>query len=95
MPDQFEHCAERRYFTELHYLALVCDSDILERRLRTRPAWRQAGTAAFVDRMIEFNDYLRDTAGTSTPSMAIVDTTHRSIDESTAMVMEWVRRWLP
>jgi hypothetical protein len=95
MPDQFEQCAERRYFTELHYLALVCDSDILARRLRTRPAWRQAGTTAFIDRMIKFNHYLQYTAGTSMPPMAVIDTSCVSIDECTAMVIEWVRQRLP
>src|SRR5947208_8551387 len=39
-PTQFEQCLERRYFSELHYLALICDDQILASRLRNRPTWR-------------------------------------------------------
>src|SRR5258708_36143273 len=28
-PTQFEQCIERRYFSQLHYLALICDDQIL------------------------------------------------------------------
>ena len=30
-PTQFEQCIERRYFSQLHYLALICDDQILHR----------------------------------------------------------------
>lgn len=39
-PEQFESCPERRYFSELHYLALVCDEAVLASRLTARPGWR-------------------------------------------------------
>jgi hypothetical protein len=94
LPDQFERCAERRYFTELHYLALVCEGDILARRLRTRPGWRQSGTRAFLDNMLAFNAYLRANAGMLTPPMATVDTSHASSDESAATVIEWIKQRL-
>jgi AAA domain len=41
LPDQFETCPERPYFSTLHYLALVSDEATLKERLRQRPAWRQ------------------------------------------------------
>jgi gluconate kinase len=95
LPDQLEPCAGRRYFTDLHFLALVCDSDTLAQRLRARPEWRQSGTAAFIDDMIEFNDYLRATASSASSPMAIMDTSSQSVDETTARVIEWVRKRLP
>ena len=44
VPEQFERCVERRYFSTIHYLALVCTDETLAERLRSRPAWRPAGT---------------------------------------------------
>ena len=34
IPEQFEVCEARKYFTDLHYLALVCDTEALETRMR-------------------------------------------------------------
>ena len=31
IPEQFEICAAREYFTQIHYLAVVCDTPILEK----------------------------------------------------------------
>ncbi len=95
LPQQFEACPERRYFTEIHYLAAVYESDILAQRLRDRPAWRRAGTEVFIDDMLKFNAYLRDHADSFTPSMATLDTGRQAIEESTAAVIAWVRERLP
>jgi hypothetical protein len=40
IPEQFEECPERRYFSTLCYLTLVCDDDLLVERLQRRPEWR-------------------------------------------------------
>jgi len=34
VPDNIERCVERRYFEDVHYLALVCSDDVLAARLR-------------------------------------------------------------
>jgi len=94
LPDQFEDCAERRYFTDLHYLALVCEWDILERRLRSRPGWRQSGSPAFLADMRAFNAYLQANAGLLTPPMTLLDTGTASPDESVAAVIAWVKQRL-
>jgi hypothetical protein len=95
LPRQFEACPERRYFTKIHYLAAVCDNDILAQRLRDRPAWRSSGTTQFIDDMCMFNAYLRDNAGSFTPPMATLDTGCQAIGGSTTAVMAWVRERLP
>lgn len=95
LPDQFESCPERRYFTTIHYLALVCDDETLARRLRTRPAWRGAGTPAFVEEMVGFNRYLKAQATTSTPPMSLLDTTASTVEESTAATIAWIGERLP
>jgi len=63
LPEQFENCPERRYFTHIHYLAVVCDDDTLVQRLRARPAWRGSGTAEFIEDMRGFNAYIKKPRG--------------------------------
>lgn len=94
LPDQFELCLERRYFTELHYLALVCDDDLLGAWLRARPAWRGAGSDAFVDTMTTFNRWIKDNASTTQPPMTLLDTTAISVEQSADHVAAWVRKRL-
>jgi predicted kinase len=94
LPDQFEACPERRYFTQLHYLALVCDDDLLAARLRARPAWRGAGGDAFVDTMTAFNRWIKANAATTQPPMSLLDTTASSVEQSVAHVAAWVRERL-
>jgi len=94
LPDQFESCPERRYFTELHYLALVCDDDPLAARLRARPAWRGAGGDAFVNTMTMFNGWIKANAASTQPPMTLLDTTTIPVEQSVAQVAAWVRERL-
>lgn len=94
LPDQFETCPERRYFTTLHYLALVCDDELLAARLRARPAWRGADGDAFVSDMTAFNGWIKANAANTQPPMSLLDTTAISVEQSVAQVAAWVREWL-
>jgi hypothetical protein len=91
IPGQIEPCPERRYFAEVHYLALVADEAMLAARLRARPAWREAGGDEFVARMTAFNRWLIDHAAATAPPMALLDTSRRTVDESVEDVVNWVR----
>src|SRR5436309_2944538 len=64
IPEQFETCPERRYFSTLHYLALVCEDQLLAERLKQRPAWRYSGSAENIEDMLRFNRWLKDHAST-------------------------------
>jgi gluconate kinase len=94
LPDQFENCPERRYFTTLHYLALVCDNDLLARRLQDRPAWRQSHTAEFVNDMLEFNRWLKEHASITNPPMTLYDTGRHPIPTTIDDVANWIRHLL-
>jgi predicted kinase len=91
VPEQFEACAERRYFSALHYLALVCEDELLEARLRARPTWRHSGTPEVLTEMLSFNRWLRAQAATTTPPMALLDTSHMPVAESVAQTIAWIR----
>lgn len=94
IPEQFETCLERRYFSTLHYLAMVCDDSVLAERLQQRPAWRQSDSAAFVERMLEFNSWLKANAGKTNPPMTLHDTGHRLPAETIEEVAGWIRQRL-
>ncbi len=90
VPAQMELCPERRYLAAIHYLALVCDDDILARRLRARPDWRQSGGAEFSARMTAFNGWLKANASQTAPPMALLDTSHITIQAAAEQVAAWV-----
>ncbi|HLH72484.1 MAG TPA: AAA family ATPase, partial [Chloroflexota bacterium] len=81
IPTQFESSPERRYLSEIHYLALVCDDHELSQRLQKRPPWRGTHTAEVVQRMVDFNRWLREHAASTRPPMALLDTTDASAEE--------------
>jgi broad-specificity NMP kinase len=94
IPEQFESCAERRYFSTLHGLALVCEDEALLERLKQRPAWRKSSSAEALEGMVQFNCWLREHAPTTQPPMTLYDTTNRSIPETVGDIARWIRQRL-
>jgi predicted ABC-type ATPase len=95
LPDQFAACPEHRYFSTLHYLAIVCDDDLLAQRLNQRPAWRNSGTDVANSEMIRFNRWLKENAASTNPPMKLYDSSRPTIQQSVADVARWVRELLP
>ena len=89
IPSQFESRIERRYFSEIHYLALVCDDETLALRLRSRPAWRRTSDDEYIARHVEFNRWLKNNAHTTEPPMTLLDTTEITVDESVEQLLHW------
>lgn len=87
-PPQFEHLPERVLFDEIHYLALVCDHDVLRARLRARPAWR-GWDEPRIEEMLDFAEWVR-TAVTE-PPMTRLDTTTATVTETADVIEAWVR----
>jgi hypothetical protein len=94
VPEQYEACPERRYFTVVHYLALICDDDLLQERLRARPRWRRSDGAIFLDRMADFNRWFRERTRCAEPPIVLLDTTGLSVRESAEQVVGWIRACL-
>lgn len=90
LPEQYESCPERRYFSSVHYLTLVCTAEELERRLTSRPGWRNSGTPAVLQQMQEFNSWLRKNAGETNPRMSVLDTTNASVEETVEQIKLWL-----
>jgi DNA-directed RNA polymerase subunit RPC12/RpoP/broad-specificity NMP kinase len=91
VPENLENCVERRYFSELHYLALVCDEDALEERLLARPDWRHSGEIDFITEQIRFNNWFIENGENFSPKIDLIDTTDSSIVETTEQIARWIR----
>lgn len=89
VPPEFEELPERVFFSEIHYLALVGDGDVLRERLRARPAWREWDEPR-IDEMLEFNTWLLANAATTSPPVRLFDTTRVSVDAAVAVAEDWV-----
>ena len=90
VPHNTEPLSERRLFSAVHYLALVCDDDVLAARLRARPTWRNT-TDDLIGEHIEFNHWLKSNAATTSPPVTLIDTTRAALDETAARVASWLR----
>jgi len=91
VPTQFEQCVERRYFSEIFYLALVCDDELIASHLRSRPPWLRGSTAdERIRQEVPFNRWLKANAGNIKPPMALLDITGLAVEK----VAEEVRRWV-
>lgn len=90
VPDNLEPCIERRYFSDLYYLALTCDDGVLADRLRARPAWRQSADQAFIKSQINFNHWFIENGPRMMPAIMLIDTTDLTIEETATQVAKWI-----
>ena len=93
-PTQFEQCIERRYFSQLHYLALICDDQILVSRLRNLPPRLGPLKDEYIEKQVVFNRWLLNNAQNTEPPMALLDTSEITVDETVEKVEQWIRSFL-
>jgi hypothetical protein len=92
VPGNIEPCVERRYFSRVHYLSLVCDDALLAARLRERPGWRESGGQAFIEGQLRFNQWFKTRPANEEPAITLLDTTHASIEQTSKQVLEWIQQ---
>jgi predicted kinase len=88
VPPEFEPLPERALFTEIRYLALTCDRDVLAARLRRRPAWR-GWSESRITETLEFNDWIRAEAAAMAPPLRLLDTTRSGVAATADRVCAW------
>ena len=90
VPSNIEECVERRYFSQVHYLGLVCDDPALEARLKARPAWRESGTDEGIRGQQDFNRWLREKGPAQ--GMDLLETSGKDLEQTAAETAQWIRR---
>jgi len=88
VPEQFENCLERRYFSEIHYIAIVCDEEILYKRLTEDRHYEENDENVKVS--INFNAWLKTNADKTNPHMDLLDNSHLTVDEAAKIVEDWI-----
>jgi adenylylsulfate kinase-like enzyme len=91
MPEQFEDTCERQYFSHIYYIAMVCESDILEKRMRRG---RGIEDEEWIKSSISFNNWFYEKGKTHTPIIDLCDTTNRTVKEAAQFVDSWVKEKL-
>lgn len=73
VPEQFERSKARKYFNRLHYLALVCAPEELERRMREG---RGIADASWIQSSLTYNQWLLDNGERA--GIRLIDTTRQT-----------------
>jgi hypothetical protein len=93
VPENLEGCIERRYFSSIKYLALVCSDEVLSERLWQRPEWRGTRDPRYIEVHQRFNQWFTDYNKTENqPPITIVDTSQKSLGETVKEVEDWIRK---
>ena len=91
LPEQFEYQTERVLFTDVHYLAVVCDDGALEKRMR---GGRGVTDESWIKSSADFNRWLKANADKTVPEITLLDTTNKTPSEAAAAVHTWILKKL-
>jgi broad-specificity NMP kinase len=93
VPENLEGCIERRYFSSIKYLALVCSDEILSERLRQRPAWRGTRDPKYIEDHQRFNQwFINYNKNENQPPITLLNTSQKSLEETVKEVEDWLRQ---
>ncbi len=93
-PVNFESSIERKRFSKIHYLALVCNNNALKKRLKGRPVKRGCAGDQYIRDHQFYNAWLKENANKTSPNMELIDTTTISINATVAKVLNWVKKFI-
>lgn len=85
--DYFENAYNRRFFTDIYFLALVCNTEDLEKRMREG---RHITDANWINSSIEYNRWFIEKSSLSDKKIDTYDITGKSVAEVADYVTEWV-----
>ena len=86
-PEQFEHQPEREFFSDIHYLAVVCDDELLESRLRNG---RNVTDKNWIRTSLEFNRWLKENAEQTSPNITLLDNSNRTPRQTADKIELWI-----
>lgn len=86
-PDQFNVCSEKDLFTEIHYLAIVCDNDILENRMREE---RKISNENWIKSSADYNSWIKNNGREQ--NIYLLDNIQLSPEKAAKEVDTWIRK---
>ncbi len=91
VPGNIEPRVERRYFSQVRYLALTASDEAITARLQARPQWRKSADPAFLAAQLDFNRWFVTEAIRGEPPVELLDTTGQPVSETAGQVAAWIR----
>lgn len=92
IPKQYEVCEARRLFSNIYYIAIVCDDEVLEQRMRIG---RGVIDENWVKSSLEFNRWLKENANKTEPEMTLLDNSALTPEEAARIADQWILNLLP
>lgn len=87
-PKQFEYLPQRELFTEIHYLAVVCDDAEMERRMTQG---QHVTDEDWIRSSLHFNAWLKENVAATQPNITLVDATGLTPEETAEQIDHWIR----
>lgn len=86
VPDQYEVCYERRYFSEIYYMALYCEPSALQARLE-----KKYGVGDdYVKASLTYNQWLKENAALTSPQMCLLEVSDLTIKAISETLHKWM-----
>jgi len=85
-PEQFDVCVEKDLFTKIYYLAIICDDDILENRMKNG---RKINDENWIKSSIEFNRWIKDNG--KEQNICLINTTGLLPEQVAKEIDIWIR----
>lgn len=86
-PEQFENQPERKLFTDIHYLAVVCSPDALAERMKNG---RGITDENWIKGSVSFNNWLKENASSTKPAITLLDITGMTPAEAAEKAEQWI-----
>ena len=87
IPEQFDVCIEKVYFTKIHYLAIVCDEKVLVERMKLG---RKISDDNWIKSSIDFNQWLINNG--ESHNIHLLDSSSFSADQTAKEIDKWILR---
>jgi hypothetical protein len=88
VPEQFEVCDARKYFSEIIYISVVAEENELINRMKYG---RNVTDEDWINSSVHFNEWLKNNADKTTPNIILVDNTKMTREETAKEIDEIIR----
>jgi hypothetical protein len=89
LPEHLEDCDSRHLFRRIYYLALDCDDETRDARLRARPAWRGVTEEKLSAYRACARWLAEHAADAFDPPLVILDTTDTPVAQTARQIHDW------
>lgn len=88
VPEANENLPERQYFTNIYYLAVVCDDETMMERITIG---RGVTDENWIESSMNFNRWLKENASKTTPNIDLLDTSKFNPTEVAQKIDQWIK----